>query len=310
MSTEAVDALEIFDATRTAQLLDFSMLMDAVERAASELDRGAIHSPPRLAVPLGSDGVMLSMPATASDIGVHKLSNVQPANAQAHLPLIHGVVIVCDALTGRPLCVLDGPELTGRRTAAVSLVAIRRLLGREPREVLLYGTGAQAQFHLQALRVLSPRARVWVKGRDSVRTAAFCKAAHDLNPATLPCPPGVPEGVDAVITLTTSSDPVYNAPPRAGRVVVGVGAFRPGMAEIGSTTLDGSDLFADDPVGARHEAGDFLRADIDWAAVKSLGRLLEDTVPGDRPAVFKSVGSAAWDLAAARAALQSLRRQP
>jgi 1-piperideine-2-carboxylate/1-pyrroline-2-carboxylate reductase [NAD(P)H] len=89
-------------------------------------------------------------------------------------------------------------------------------------------------------------------------------------------------------------------------VVVGVGAFKPEMAEIGATTLAGSALYADDPAGARHEAGDLLRAGIDWGRVQSLATLLREGPERGRPAVFKSVGTGAWDLAAARVAVQAL----
>ena len=152
--------LVVCDAARTAQLLDFTLLMEAVAQAATEVEAGTLRSPPRLVVPLGQGGVLLSMPATAPDIAIHKLVNVQRANAQRGLPTIHGVVTVCDAATGQPLCLLDGPEVTGRRTAAVSLLAIRSLLGRAPEEVLLLGTGAQSRYHMQALQAVFPQARV------------------------------------------------------------------------------------------------------------------------------------------------------
>lgn len=278
----------VCDAARTAQLLDFELLMDAVAQAAAEVDAGTLLSPPRMVVPLGQGGVMLSMPATAADIAVHKLVTVQRANAQRGLPTIHGIVTVCDTATGRPLCLLDGPEVTGRRTAAVTLLAIRALLGRAPQQVLLIGAGAQSRHHQLALQAVFPQARVQVRGRETVGAP-------------------VPDEVDAVITLTTSTEPVYDEIARAGRVVVGVGAFKPEMAEIGQRTLDGSDLYADDPLGARHEAGDLLRAGVDWSRVKSLGALLREAPDPGRPAVFKSVGTAAWDLAAARTALRALR---
>lgn len=276
------------DAARTAQLLDFHALMEAVAQAAVEIERGTLLSPPRMVVPFGQGGTMLSMPATAPDIAVHKLVNVQRANAQHGLPTIHGIVTVCDAATGQPLCLLDGPEVTGRRTAAVTLLALRALLGRAPRHVLLIGAGAQSRHHQLALRSVFPQAHVQVRGRDGASAA-------------------VPDEVDAVIALTTSTEPVYDEPARAGRVVIGVGAFKPEMAEIGQRTLDGSDLYADDPLGARREAGDLLRAGVEWSRVKSLGSLLGDTPDRHRPAVFKSVGTAAWDLAAARTALRALR---
>lgn len=279
--------LVVCDATRTAQLLDFSLLMESVAQAAAEVEAGTLRSPPRMVVPLGFGGVLLSMPATAADIAVHKLVNVQRANAQHGLPTIHGIVTACDTATGRPLCLLDGPEVTGRRTAAVTLLAVRALLGRAPQHVLLIGAGAQSRHHQQALQAVFPQARVQVRGREAVGAP-------------------VPDDVDAVITLTTSTEPVYDEAARAGRIVIGVGAFKPEMAEIGKRTLDGSELYADDPLGARHEAGDLLRAGVDWSRVKSLATLLREPPDRSRPAVFKSVGTAAWDLAAARTALHAL----
>jgi 1-piperideine-2-carboxylate/1-pyrroline-2-carboxylate reductase [NAD(P)H] len=109
-----------------------------------------------------------------------------------------------------------------------------------------------------------------------------------------------------VITLTTSTRAIYDEVARPGRLIVSVGAFKPEMAEIGKTTLDGSELFADDPAGARHEAGDLLQAGIDWTRVKSLAAVLRDVPDLSRPIVFKSVGTGAWDLAAARVAIRRL----
>lgn len=88
--------------------------------------------------------------------------------------------------------------------------------------------------------------------------------------------------------------------------MIGVGAFKPEMAEIGATTLTGSDLYADDLIGAQHEAGDLMRAGIDWKLVVPLGDLLEQKIDHTRPVVFKSVGTAAWDLAAARVAMKGV----
>ncbi|HYP30753.1 MAG TPA: bifunctional Delta(1)-pyrroline-2-carboxylate/Delta(1)-piperideine-2-carboxylate reductase [Burkholderiaceae bacterium] len=306
MTIAIPDELRICSRQQTAELLDFPRLLAALATASADCEAGRIRSPERLVVPLGDGGAMLSMPATAHDIGIHKLVNVQPANARRGLPTIHGTVTVCDAATGRPLCMLDAPEVTGRRTAAVSLLAIGTLLGRGPRDVLIVGTGAQARHHVAALAALHPGCRVRVRGRDAAGVERFCREVRAVHPDVAACPAAIPAGVDAVITVTTSTEPVYDEPARADRVVVGVGAFRPDMAEIGRTTLDGSDLYADDPAGARHEAGDLMRAGVDWSTVRSLGALLAGARRDGRPAVFKSVGSAAWDLAAARVALAGL----
>jgi 1-piperideine-2-carboxylate/1-pyrroline-2-carboxylate reductase [NAD(P)H] len=302
-STEPPPGIVVCDAARTTQLLPFGPLVDAVARAAIELEEGVLASPARQVLPLGKGGVLLSMPATAPGIGVHKLVSVQPANAAQGLPAIHGTVTVMDGETGRAQCVLDGPVVTGRRTAAVTLLALRSLAGRLLDEVLLIGTGAQARHHLAALQALHPRCRVWVRGRDARATAAFCAASASPGQRVSPCPADAWPQVQAVVTLTSATAPVYDEPGQAGRVVVGVGAFKPEMAEIGPQTLSGSAIYADDPAGARHEAGDLLRAGVDWAGVRSLARLLREGADSTRPAVFKSVGCAAWDLAAARVAL-------
>lgn len=309
MTTTPLDGttLTVCHAAHTARLLGFAELMAAIAQAARDYEDGAITSPERQVLPLGAGGVLLSMPATAHDIGIHKLVNVQPANAERGLPTIHGTVTVCDAATGKPLCLLDGPELTGRRTAAVTLLALQALGSRPLENILLFGTGTQARHHVRALHAIHPGAVVWVKSRSDATSAAFCAALQHEHAHLRPALGALPADIDAVITVTTSTQPIYDEPAQSGRVVVGVGAFKPEMAEIGPRTLGGSALFADDPAGARHEAGDLLRAQVDWARVRSLGALLRDGAGTTGPTVFKSVGSAAWDLAAGRVALRALQ---
>ncbi|MDR0205367.1 MAG: delta(1)-pyrroline-2-carboxylate reductase family protein [Delftia acidovorans] len=296
----------VFDPSRTAQLLGYPALLEALALAAGEYEAGAIRSPERMAVPLGQGGVLLSMPAAAADLGIHKLVSVQPRNARHGMPTIHGLVTVCDAPTGRPLFALDGPEVTGRRTAAVTLLAMRALMAQPAREIAIIGTGAQARHHAQALACMHPQARLLVRGRSQAAAKMFCNGLHAIHDRIAPLAGPIPGTVDVVITVTTSTEPVYDEGPRAGRLVIGVGAFRPEMAEIGATTLGGSTLFSDDPAGARHEAGDLLRAGIAWDRVRSLGALLRDGPGAPAPFVFKSVGTGAWDLAAARVAARAL----
>ncbi|MHC8350992.1 bifunctional Delta(1)-pyrroline-2-carboxylate/Delta(1)-piperideine-2-carboxylate reductase [Pseudomonas sp. RT4P38] len=290
----------------TAKLLDFKRLVDAVAVAAAELERGTILSPERMVVPISGENVLLSMPATTHDICIHKLVCVMPSNAKLGLPTINGTVTVCDSAKGQVMCLLDGPELTGRRTAAVTMLAIRNFLKKEPEVILLYGTGVQARYHLQAINALHPQTKVLVRGLNEQMVQDFCTGNSQYHPHLSPCPVELPSGVDVVITVTTSTKAVYDEDAVVGRLVIGVGAFKPDMAEIGATTLSGSDIYADDPPGAMHEAGDLIQAGVDWTRVKSLATALNNELDPARPVVFKSVGTAAWDLAAARVALAAL----
>jgi 1-piperideine-2-carboxylate/1-pyrroline-2-carboxylate reductase [NAD(P)H] len=89
--------------------------------------------------------------------------------------------------------------------------------------------------------------------------------------------------------------------------VTGVGAFTPEMVEIGANTIGGSALFVDDLAGAKHEAGDFIQASVDWARVGGIADVLTDAaLSPTKPVLFKSVGCAAWDLAACRVARDAL----
>jgi len=305
--------IQFFDAAATARLTPFPALVEALAQACLEAARGEIASPARLVVPLNRGGTMLSMPAAARDLAIHKLVTVCPANRERALPTIHGHVSVCDPDTGQALLALDGPTVTGRRTAAMTLLAMRTFSRSAPDEILLVGTGTQAAHHVHALAAVYPGARVRVRGSSSVRAKAFCEEHSHLIALSPMTDDEAPESCDAVITLTTSRAPVYDEPARRGRLVIGVGAFTPEMAEIGARTLEGSRLYVDDLAGAEHEAGDFIQAGVEWARVNALADVLavgatatSSTGADAEPVVFKSVGCAAWDLAACRVARQVL----
>ncbi|HEY3597809.1 MAG TPA: bifunctional Delta(1)-pyrroline-2-carboxylate/Delta(1)-piperideine-2-carboxylate reductase [Paraburkholderia sp.] len=299
----------IYDAAATAQLTPYPALIDALHTAAIDYAQHRIVSPERLVVPLNGGGMLLSMPAAAQDLAIHKLVNVCPRNRERDLPTIHGQVMAIDANTGDTLFIVDGPTVTGRRTAAMTLLGVRTFGRAAPRDILLIGTGTQAANHLKALGELYPDALVRVRGSTPARAEAFCEThkTRVCHPQPLPNA-AVPDSVDLVITLTTSREAVYTEPPRSGRLVIGVGAFTPDMAEIGAHTLHGSALFVDDQAGAQHEAGDFIQAGIEWRTVTGIAAALTAASPPDKntPVVFKTVGCAAWDLAAGRVARAAL----
>ena len=298
--------IKTYTAQQTADLLDYPSLVACLATAAGELAAGAITAPERQVVPMPQGGVMLSMPAAASDLCIHKLVNIVPQNRTRQLPTIHGVMAVYDGTSGQTLLVLDGPTVTARRTAAVSMLGLSRFLAETPQHVGLIGTGAQADGHAQALAALYPGLQVSVVGRSLDKAQDFV-SRHKHLPLALAASTAIPDDAQAVITLTTSSTPVYNEAARVVRLIIGVGAFKPELAEIAAATLHASQVYVDDLAGARHEAGDLIQAGTDWDQVKSLSAALTDGVPFNTPIVFKTVGCAAWDLAAARCALAKIK---
>lgn len=285
------------DAPQTAAALPFAPLLEALRVACLEFAAGQITCPERQVLPMRG-GTMLSMPVVGQDLAAHKLVNVCVGNKALGLPTIQGQVTAYDSGTGTPLLTLDAPTVTARRTAAISMLGIRALHG-EAREVVLIGTGAQAQGHAEALAAIFPHAKVWVKGSSLARAEAFCaKFGGNLSPTDQ-----IPAGADVVIATTSSKTPVYDLAAQPGRLLVAVGAYNAQMAEIAPATVRASRLYVDDLAGARHEAGDLIQAGVDWNDVHSLAEALVQAPDPQQATLFKTVGCAAWDLAACRVAL-------
>src|SRR5690554_3146970 len=114
--------MHVLDAKATACALPYARLVPAMAQAAREAAGGVLRAPERMVVPLAGEGVLLVMPAVALDVGITKLITVQPGNSAQGRPAIQGEVIVFDVSSGKRLLLADGPTVTARRTAAVTLL--------------------------------------------------------------------------------------------------------------------------------------------------------------------------------------------
>ncbi len=181
-------------------------------------------------------------------------------------------------------------------------------LGGTPpvRRVAIVGAGAQAFEHAIALHEVFG-AQVDLVGRDAAQVRSLCQrlvqqgiaacVATDVHDA-------LDRGFDAVITATNSRAPVLPPSVPSEVLVVAIGAFTPEMIEVPAGVVLSRQVVVDTLEGARHEAGDLIQAGVDWSRVHALAACLG----ADRPqhnVLFKTVGHAAWDLAAAAVALDS-----
>lgn len=301
--------MHIFDADDTARLLPYDALVPAITLAARQLAGGEIHAPERMVVPMEGGGVLLCMPAIAKDVSVTKRITVHGDNTRLGLPAIQGEVIVFDTATGARIALLDGPTVTARRTAAVTLHGIALLAPARPASALLIGTGVQARAHAEALGAYFGIRRFRVASRNAAHAGEFCRRLAERDgsmaePVRMEDLQDACHDVDLVIALTTSTEPVIPAhiPPRT--MAIGVGAFKPGMAELPAELLHARRIVVDHLAGAKHEAGDLLRARIDWSRVMTLA---DAPAGGELAPVLKTVGHASWDLAAARVAKARLQ---
>ena len=256
----------------------------------------------RTVLPLaeGGGGVLLSMAASDNELAVTKIVTVHPNNSAIRLPVVQSEVNVICAVTGRRLMSLDGDVVTARRTAAVSALAVRRCrphLGTRasPATLLIVGSGEQGRAHADAFQCLFCISATRMVARTPGATGADAYAAS-LRPEDV-------AWADIVVTATSSPTPVISPAAasalRSTSIVCAVGAFTAAMAEVPAALVERSHWVADNVAAVRVEGGDFLQANaaVDWCRVVELSSACE--MPNDQPVVFKSVGNALWDLAAA-----------
>jgi 1-piperideine-2-carboxylate/1-pyrroline-2-carboxylate reductase [NAD(P)H] len=308
--------MHILDAQQTAAALPYARLVPALAQAAQEFADGRITAPERQVVPIDANSVLLSMPAVSADLSVTKLITVHGDNARHGLPAIQGEVIVFETQTGRRIALLHGPTVTARRTAAMTLLGIQTLAPAKPTSALLIGTGVQAAAHADALVEFFGVTQFWIVARDVARMQAFCSELSTrhadrgivASPLAADAMQKDVPATDVLIALTTSRTAVIPARLAPHTLAIGVGAFKPDMVEFPAALLAERTIIVDDLGGARHEAGDLIQAGVDWSRVRAIGDILAgrgDPVKG--VPVFKTVGQASWDLAAARVARDSLQ---
>jgi 1-piperideine-2-carboxylate/1-pyrroline-2-carboxylate reductase [NAD(P)H] len=290
---------------QTAARLPYPAL--AAEIAALLLDP-AVQVPQRLVQPLPSGGSLFVMPALDGRLAITKLISYTPANAGTGRPAIQGDVVVFDIATGGRRLVLDGPTVTARRTAAVSLLAAQTLAPSPDGPLLIVGAGVQGQAHLEAFAAGLGVKEVFITSRSTASAEALATHARTrgLQAEVVTNPNAALADCSLVVTCTPANGVVLRAEPRPDAFIAAVGAFTPRMvelapelcrhlAELGTVVVDTRD--------ADHEAGDLLQARLDVSRFASLQDVLQakkNRPPG--PVLFKSCGWAGWDLAAARLA--------
>lgn len=273
--------------------------VDALEAALlAGLDPDA--DPPRGRV-AAEGGVLLLMPSAASGaIGV-KLASVAPGNPARGLPHIQGVHVVFEPGTLAPAALVDGIALTTLRTAAVSGLAVRRLAAPDAARLFMFGTGAQALGHVEAIRRLRPVERVDVAGRDRRRLDTFVKHCRSLGLSAAASGPDALPRADIVCCATTAREPLFDGElVGPGTLVVAVGSHEPQAREVDSGLVGRSTaVVVESQATALREAGDVIQAvdsgDLDPATLVPLARLVRgEATPGDGPWLFKSTGMA-WE---------------
>ncbi len=305
--------MRIISAAEVEGALDWESL---VERLRQAFRRGAevpVRHHHDIANPAGRDATLLLMPAwqTGRHIGV-KVVTVAPGNAEQGLPAVMGVYLLLDGKTGAPQALIDGPMLTLKRTAAASALASSYLSRPDCERLLMVGSGELAPHLVMAHASVRPIRNVLIWGRAPDKAAKLAKRLNrrdfrvdhteDLETAA--------RGAHVISCATLSRDPLVRGDwLQPGQHLDLVGAFKPDMRETDDAAIKRARVFVDTRAGACKEAGDIVQpiesgvldpADIagdlfELTRGERAGRRYYDQIT-----LFKSVGTALEDLAAAQ----------
>lgn len=280
-----------------ASVLKYAQLIPAMEKALSAFSAGRVVQPVRNMLTIEEGKRFLGiMPAAAEDGMGAKLVCFFPKNAGTNVPTHLAMIMLFEPATGQPLAFLDGRLITEMRTAAVS-AAVTKYLAPESTEVLaLLGSGVQAQAHLQALRHVCQfkEVRVWSRTPDRAQRFAALHGAKamDIEPAV--------RGADVIVTATNALEPFLKGGwLKRGAHVNAVGSPRPTWRELDDDAMHNT-LIVDSREAVLRESGDVILSKASIFA--EAGEIFAGSKMPERAAttVFKSVGIAVEDIAAAR----------
>jgi ornithine cyclodeaminase len=306
--------------TEIEALLDLDALIDALATAMANLSAGHASSPNRTAAMVDErDGMLAVMPAyvPANAALTTKLVSLFPQNAGTGLPTHQAIIAAFDPETGEPLALLDGTYITAMRTAACSALSAR-LLAREDASVLaILGTGVQARAHAQALPLVREFSEIRVWGRDRAKAQAL--ASDIANARVADSAEAAVAGADVVCANTHAQEPVVRGQWLApGTHVTSVG-YTPSGRELDDATIAGAYVvvesraatLAPPPAGSNDLTQPLAAGLLREGDVAELGEVLLGERPArtatDQLTVYKSVGVAVQDAAAAALVLAAAR---
>ena len=237
------------------------------------------------------------MPAAYGTVMGAKMVTFYPGNAELEKHTHMAMIQLFRSDTGEPLVTMDGRLITEMRTAAVSAVAIDHLAPAEAKVLAILGSGVQARSHIRALAGIRrfTEIRVWSRSPDHAQ-----QFASEIGAKVKATAEQAVVGADVALALTSSPQPILKGEwlsPQA--MVCAIGAATPDRRELDEEAMRGA-VVVESREAAMKEAGDIVLA---RAPVRAeIGELLNGAVldRGDRAVVFKSVGIAVEDIAAAK----------
>ncbi len=291
------DKLMVLNEDRVRAVLSYDDLIPAIRRALIDFSAGRVIQPLRTVMQVSAhSGWFAVMPAVYGNVMGAKMVTFYPKNVDLQKPTHLATIQLFRSNTGEPLAVMDGRLITEMRTAAVSAVAADLLAHPQASVLAILGSGVQARAHVAARsRVRSfQEIRVWSRSRDNAQ-----RFATEIGARVTTAKEAV-AGADVVLTVTSSPEPIlFGKWLKQDALVCAVGAVTPDRRELDEEAMRGS-VVVESREAALREPGDILLSRAQVTA--EIGELLAgaEFQKKNGPIVFKSVGIAVEDIAAAK----------
>ena len=309
--------MKVYDRENVASSLQYGILIEALRKAFSSKITAPERAQHTIKNKNGSDATLLLMPAwkIGEHIGI-KIVSVFPENTTNNMNAVHANYFLMNANDGKPVAVMDGTELTLRRTACASALAADYLVNKNVDTLLMIGTGNLAPHMIKAHCVVRNYSRILIWGRNEEKAERLALslnikdkeilAKNDLKEAL--------NVADVISCATLTQKPLIMGDwIKPGQHLDLVGAFTPDMAEADSKAIAKSKVVVDTYEGALSESGELINA------LKE-GRIKKEHILSDLRelvleeknirknsndiTLFKSVGTALEDLAAAELVIE------
>jgi len=284
------------DEAQVCRHLRMADLIPAMEKALIDFSAGKVTQPVRSVIKVDPPGGFLGlMPALTPDGLGLKAVTFYPSNVERGIPTHMATIFLVDPQTGTRLAIMDGRLITEMRTAAVSAAATKLLAPPDAKVLAILGSGVQARSHVEALRLVRQfeEIRVWSPTKENANQFAKEIDAKSMSPED------AVRGADVVVTATNSKTPVLMGSwLKSGCHVNAIGACRPDWRELDDDAI-ANVVFVDSREGALKESGDVILSGVKIYA--ELGEALTGKVPSraNETTIFKSLGMAVEDIAAA-----------
>ncbi len=296
------------------QLVSMKDMIESIKNAFMQLSAGTAIVPQRIHTEIPEDNTTaLFMPSYLpgqKQIGM-KVVSIANNNPDRNLPLIHALMTVFDSMTGLPLAVMDGGTITSIRTGAASGAATDLLARTDAKVAAIIGAGVQARTQLEAICSVRDIKKAYIfDTSEEVKTCFIREMKKRLTVDILPGNDSrLISRADIICTTTTSKIPVFDDKYiKDGTHINGVGSYKPEMQEIPEETVKRAKVIVDSKQNCLAEAGDIVipieRGTIGPSHIYAeIGHILSGELPGrgndSEVTIFKSVGNAVQDLAAA-----------